>query len=123
MIEINYEIKGMFPLSLMKIEQYESTLIKNLIKLLDRLYLPQIVNKFLKQRDLDGNSVIEKLARLDQFGILQTKVVDRVIRDYWNSKVDISGSLMDSSSAYAILRYGDLNYLDDFEKRNRFYMP
>jgi len=55
----------MFPLSKIRIDQYEKTLIEKLIKLLDRLYLPQIVNKFLKQRDLEGNSVLEKLARCD----------------------------------------------------------
>ena len=77
----------------------------------------------MKQRDLAGNSVLEKLARFNQFEILQTKVVDRVVRDYWGSKVDVSGSLMDNSSAYTILRYGDLRYLEDFEKRYRFYMP
>jgi len=37
-------------------------------------------------------------------------VVDRVVRDYWGSKVDVSGSIMDNSSAYTIVRYGDLRY-------------
>ena len=30
---------------------------------------------------------------------------------------------MDNSSAYTIVRYGDLRYQEDFEKRYRFYMP
>ena len=55
--------------------------------------------------------------------MLQTKLVDRVVRDYWGSKVDVSGSLMDNSSAYNLIRYGDLRYQEDFEKRYRFYMP
>ncbi len=112
-----------FPLSKIRIEQYETILIEKLLKLLDRLYLPQIIQKFLKQRDLEGNSVLEKLARFNQFAVLQTKLVDRVVRDYWGSKIDVSGSLMDNSSAYTLIRYGDLRYQEDFEKRYRFYMP
>ena len=53
--------------------------------------------------------------------ILQTKVVDRLIKDIWASKVDVSGSLMDNSSTYAIVRHGRLSYNYDFEFRSRFY--
>jgi hypothetical protein len=40
MIEINQKIKRMFPLSRIRIDQFEGPLIQYLIKLLDRLYLP-----------------------------------------------------------------------------------
>jgi hypothetical protein len=40
MIEINQEIKRMFPLSRIRIDQFEGPLIQYLIELLDRLYLP-----------------------------------------------------------------------------------
>lgn len=69
-IEIDHKIMDNFPLSKIRIEQYETNLIEKLLKLLDRLYLPQIIQKFLKQRDLEGNSVLEKLARFNQFAVL-----------------------------------------------------
>jgi hypothetical protein len=39
-IEIDHEIMDIFPLSRIRIEQYETVLIEKLLKLLDRLYLP-----------------------------------------------------------------------------------
>ena len=39
----------------------------------------------------------------------------------WNSKVDISGSFLENSTAYDYLRYGELNSLEDFESKKRFY--
>lgn len=65
--------------------------------------------------------MLERLADLDMLEILQTKIVDRILKDIWSSKIDISGHIMDNSSCFTILRYGNLSYNEDFEYRYRFY--
>ena len=56
------------------------------------------------------------------YSILKTKTADRVIKDYWQSKVDVSGSVFENSTAYSILRFSKTKYMDDNEsKRYRFY--
>jgi len=52
---------------------------------------------------------------------MQTRVADRVIQDTWISKVDVSGSFYENSTAYGYLTFGNLNGMTDFEKRRRFY--
>ena len=46
-----------------------------------------------------------------------------MIKDYWSSKVDISGSIFENSSCYDILKFGSINYMQDYEKGRRFYKP
>ena len=48
--------------------------------------------------------------------------MDRILKDIWSSKIDVSGTIMDNSSCWTILRYGHLNYDEDFEFRYRFYV-
>jgi len=66
--------------------------------------------------------VLERLAELNMLEILQTKIVDRILKDIWASKIDVSGTIMDNSSCWTILRYGDLGFNEDFEYRHRFYV-
>ena len=37
------------------------------------------------------------------YRILQTKVADRVIKDTWTSRIDISGHFFETSTAYSYL--------------------
>ena len=54
--------------------------------------------------------------------MLKTKTADRVIKDLWQSKVDVSGSVLENSTCYNILRFSKTKYMEDREqKRYRFY--
>ena len=53
---------------------------------------------------------------------MQTKTADRVIKDIWSSKVDVSGSIMENSTAYKIVKFGKTKFVEDFEAKNRFYV-
>jgi len=50
------------------------------------------------------------MAKLNAYTIMQTKTVDRVITDYWTSKVDVRGTFMDSSTSFRLLTQNDLSY-------------
>lgn len=99
-IELNHLITEQFPLSKIRIGYSLKLLQENVSTILDNFNLPRVVQKWVKQRDLQGVTVLEKLSALNQYKILQSTLIDRIIRDYWNSKVDICGDLLEVSSAY-----------------------
>jgi hypothetical protein len=61
------------------------------------------------------------MGMLSLYKIMQTKIADRIIQDYWMSKVDVSGSMFENSTPYNILKFGKFEYMEDFEENRRFY--
>jgi len=61
------------------------------------------------------------MEKLDSFRLLDTKVMDRIMKDYWNSNVDSSGYFMSCSTCFNILRTNKLSHIDDYESNHRFY--
>ena len=70
---------------------------------------------------MDNYSSLELLGKLKLYKTMKTKTIDRVIMDYWQSKVDISGSVMENSTCYDILWFEKTTYKYDFEEKKRFY--
>lgn len=62
------------------------------------------------------------LERLDAFKIMETHIMDRIMQEYWQSNLDVSGSFISSSTAYGILTHLEDRYKFDYERQNRFYM-
>jgi hypothetical protein len=58
---------------------------------------------------------------LDSFRLLDTKVMDRIMKDYWNSNVDSHGSFFNCSTAYKIMTTFKLSHIEDYERTHRFY--
>ena len=52
---------------------------------------------------------------------MDTKVMDRIMKDYWNSNIDISGHFLNTSTAFKIITAHDLSFKEDYERQNRFY--
>ena len=119
---ISHKIKSDFPLALLRIQQYESELEDIIINLLSNVYDPFKIGKLLKQTDINGLSSLEMFAKLKLYRSLQTKTADRVIKDFWSSKVDVSGSILENSTSYNILKFGKVKYMEDFEEKTRFYI-
>jgi len=40
------------------------------------------------------------MEKMDSFSLMETKVMDRIMKEYWKSNIDISGSVMSCSTAY-----------------------
>ena len=96
-------------------------------RLLNKVYDPYKVRQLLKQTDMDRKSVLVLFAQLKLYRLMQTKVADRVIKDIWTSKVDISGNFFEVSTAYSYLKFDLLPGTTDrcknkslFEKRNMY---
>ena len=92
-----------------------------MILLLNNVYDPYKVSLLLKQTDIENYSTLDLMSKLKMYRAMQTKVADRVIQDTWVSKVDVSGSFLENSTAYDYLVFGNLNGNIDFEQRKRFY--
>lgn len=59
------------------------------------------------------------LEYLDAFPIMETHIIDRVMQESWQSKLDANGKLMGASSPYRILTESDDGF--DVEYWTRFY--
>ena len=91
---------------------------------MEHVYDPYKISKLLRQKDILGQSSLDLFGSLKMYSILKTKTADRVIKDHWSSKVDVSGNVLENSTAYNILRFSKTSYMDDNEqKRYRFYHP
>ena len=114
-------IKRDYPLARLRIEQFEGDLEDKMIELLDNVYEPHKVRLLLKQTDMENYSTLDLMGKLKMYKAMQTKVADRVIQDTWISKVDVSGSFLENSTAFDHLFYQKLDSNDDFESKRRFY--
>ena len=59
---------------------------------------------------------------LDSYPLMDTKVMDRIMKDYWNSNIDTSGSFFVNSTSHQILTVHKLAYIEDYERSHRFYV-
>ena len=59
---------------------------------------------------------------MDAFQLMDTKVMDRIMKEYWNSDIDTSGSFFQASTGYQLLYpCTTLNQNEDNELNLRFY--
>lgn len=111
----------MFPLATLRIEILEKQLTQSLITMLQDIYDPYKVRLMLNQTDIENYSTIDLMAKLQLHRVMQTNVTDRVIKDTWNSRVDVSGSVFENSTAYNFLFTDYFKSKEDFEEKRRFY--
>ena len=59
---------------------------------------------------------------MDAFQLMDTKVMDRIMKEYWNSDIDTSGSFFQASTGYQLLYpCSTLNQNEENELNLRFY--
>jgi len=84
------------------------------------LYMPVEIRAQVRQKDLFNKDALYYMEDLDSFHLMDTKVMDRIMKDYWNSNIDTSGKFLGASTSFKILTEHNLNFMEDFERRNRF---
>jgi len=47
--------------------------------------------------------------------------MDRILQDFWNSNIDITGNIMEASTVFQIMRRSSLTFYKDQEASHRFY--
>jgi len=104
---------------------------KRITKPLEK-YAKEIINSFLaadelklilKQRDLHGATCCGIWLSTTSTASLDAKVMDRILQDYWNSNVDVTGRFFDSSTPFKIFKLSNFAYSKDQEAAHRFYLP
>lgn len=73
------------------------------------------------QTDIFGENALFYFERFDAYKILETSVIDSVMIDLWNSKIESSGNFLDNSTCYNVIQRLISNSIIDYEKKNRFY--
>lgn len=123
LLEFLTRLKESYNMFEFRIEQLKEVLNDHCRRILVNLYMPKEIRAQVKQRDLFNHNALYYMEKLDSFKLLDTKVMDRIMKDYWNSNVDSSGFFMSCSTCFNILRTKKLSHIDDYESKHRFYDP
>jgi hypothetical protein len=57
------------------------------------------------------------MERMDAYSLMDTKIMDRIMKELWESDIDRAGHFMDQSTCYSLLKN------PNNEIARRFYMP
>lgn len=85
------------------------------------LYFPTEIKEEVKQKDIFGVDALSYMERMDAYTLMDTKIMDRIMKEYWNSDIDVSGKFINNSTCYNILTQYSLDFAEDYEKDHRFY--
>lgn len=58
----------------------------------------------IEMKDYDGHNLFWYLDKYDIFGILDCRILDRIINHKWNGPYEINSTIADYSTSYTILR-------------------
>lgn len=64
-------------------------------------------------------TALEYFEKYDVFKLLETKVIDCIVIDLWESKLDVNGGFLENSTAYQIVDLYFGGVVVDYEKENR----
>lgn len=74
-----------------------------MILLLDNLFNPTLIAKFMNKRNMDGKTGFDLVAEMKLFKVLQTRVVYRILMMNWRSKIDSSASFLEQATSNRVL--------------------
>lgn len=60
--------------------------------ILVNLYLPVELKISVRRKDLSNRNSLYYMELMDSFQLMDTKVMDRIMKEYWKSNIDTSGS-------------------------------
>jgi len=89
--------------SQLRTSKLTSLLSENTQKYLGKRYFPHELSRQVVQTDIFGNNALTYFEKFDAYKILETSVIDGIMIDLWNSKLDTSGDLLNDSTGYNII--------------------
>ena len=94
---------------------------RRLRSILINLYFPLEIKEQVRQKDIFETDALAYMEKMNAYTVMDTKIMDRIMKEYWNSNIDVSGNFFAASTCYNILtRYG-LDFQHDYETSHRFY--
>jgi hypothetical protein len=76
-------------------------------QILVNLYLPTELKIMVRRKDLSNNNALYYMELMDAFQLMDTKVKDRIMKEYWNPAIETSGSFFETSTAFQVLKGTD----------------
>ena len=61
------------------------------------------------------------MEKMNSYDVMDTKIMDKIMKEYWTSNIDLGDSFFLASTCYNILFKYDFNIMKDYEAENRFY--
>jgi len=84
-------------------------LTKQCRQILVNLYLPTEMKIMMRRRDYFNRNALHYMEKINAFDLLATKVMDRIMKDYWRSSIDTGGSFFQVSTGYQLLKTSNLH--------------
>ena len=81
-----------FPVAKFRIEHLVDIITHQIRSVLVSIYMPVEIKSQIKLKDLDGKDSFYYMEMLDSYQLLDTKVMDRILKDFWSSNIDANGS-------------------------------
>lgn len=115
------ELSSQFSVAAFRVSVLQDIVMGSCREILLNLYLPAELKLQVRRKDFYGKSALFYMEKMDAFTLMDTKVMDRIMKEYWNSNVDVSGSLFANSTCYQLWNTDALGMHTDYEKSHRFY--
>jgi hypothetical protein len=83
-----------------RVNSLRENLMNSLRSILINLYYPLEIKTQVRQKDIFGVEAMSYMERMDAYTLMDTKIMDRIMKELWNSDIDISGHFLDQSTSY-----------------------
>lgn len=91
-INILWQISERYTTSKFRAELLIDQMTEQTRNILVNLYLPIELKIQVKRKDLKNRNSLYYMELMDAFRLMDTKVMDRIMKEYWSSNIDTSGS-------------------------------
>jgi len=123
LIHIVEEIKAKFPITYFRVEQLREIFEAKAKKVVEAISNGDELKLILKQKDLQGHDCLWFMAQHNVYTVLDTRVMDRIMQDFWKSNIDVTGNILETSTSYRLLSADSFAGKIHQEEQTRFYNP
>ena len=88
----------------LRIKHVSDFLMKSLRSILKNQYFPTEIKAQVRSKDIFETDAMSYMERQDAYELMDTKIMDRIMKELWFSDIDISGHFLDQSTAYQIMK-------------------
>lgn len=92
LMNLLYNITERYPVSEFRGETLIDVIMEQCRNILKNIYLPGELKISVRRKDLSLRDSLYYMELRDSFTLMDTKVMDRIMKEYWNSDIDTSGS-------------------------------
>jgi hypothetical protein len=122
MLDILIKISSSFKITVFRCMKIQEPLEERAKSIVNSFSRPEELKLILKETDLFGKDLLWYISEHNIYSILDTKLMDRILQDFWNSNIDVTGTFLEASSSFKILSLSSFSYSKDQEKLRRFHV-